>query len=93
MITVYSKSICPACVSTKAMLAQYDINFNDVDIEVDSEAKKFILSEGHRQVPQIYGNNNVFIKGGWLGLKAMQKEEIIKILYGENADILDTTSK
>lgn len=83
MLKVYSKTNCPACVNAKNLLDRYEIPYDEVKIDHDEQAKQFILSEGHRQVPQIYNGDKVFVEGGWLGLVKMSKEQINSILYGE----------
>lgn len=82
MLTVYSKTNCPACVNAKNLLNKYSIEFKEVKIDEDQAAKDFVLSEGHRQVPQIYNGNKLFVQGGWLGLMKMSESEIRTILYG-----------
>lgn len=82
MLTVYSKTNCPACVNTKVLLEKYQIPFEEVNMDKDQTAKEFIISEGHRQAPQIYKGKDVFIQGGYLGLMKMTESDIKKLLYG-----------
>lgn len=77
MITVYSKTVCPYCVQAKNYLKQKNINFREVNIEQDDHAREFIMSEGHRTVPQIYFNGKLFVEGGWTGLSKMTTQEIL----------------
>lgn len=77
MITIYSKNNCPYCVQAKNFLKQKNINFKEINIEQDEEARNFIMSEGHRTVPQIYMYGRLFVEGGWTGLSKMSTEEII----------------
>ena len=93
MLTIYSKDNCSSCESAKAFLAAKEIPFEVRNCDNDWGAFDFIAIQGFRSFPQIFKGTELFVQGGWAGLKAMQKEEIIKILYGENADILDTASK
>jgi len=78
MITVYSKSACPNCVSAKSYLNTLGIEYNEVNVEEDSSAREFLLNQGHRSVPQIYNDNHI-IPGGWLSLQKMSKEQILKV--------------
>lgn len=82
MLTVYSKTNCPACVNAKVLLEKYQIPFEEVNMDKDLAAKEFIISEGHRQAPQIYKGKDVFIQGGYLGLIKMTESEVKKLLYG-----------
>lgn len=83
MLTVYSKKNCPACVSTEALLMKYMVPFECVKIDEDDEAKQLILSRGFRTVPQIFLGDDVFVQGGWLGLKEMSEQQVKELLYGK----------
>lgn len=70
-LTVYSKTVCPYCVQAKNYLKQNKIDFEEINIEQDDQARDFIMSQGHRTVPQIYLNGELFVSGGWEGLSKM----------------------
>jgi len=76
MLTVYSKANCAFCVQAKNYLKQKNIDFDEVRIDEDSKAKEFILGEGHRTVPQIYYNGQLFVEGGFQGLVKLTEEQI-----------------
>ena len=76
MLTIYSKTVCPYCVQTKNFLQAKNINFRDINIEQDADAREFITSQGLRTVPQIFFNGKIFVEGGWTGLSKMTAEEI-----------------
>jgi glutaredoxin len=78
MITVYSKTHCPYCVNAKNYLQSRNINFREVNIEEDAEAREFILEQGHRTVPQLYVGDRLLVEGGWQGLSRLSTEEIIE---------------
>ncbi len=77
MLTIYSKTVCPYCVQAKNYLTAKNINFNDVNIEEDDDAREFVQSQGHRSVPQIYYQGKLFVEGGWQGLSKMSTEDIL----------------
>lgn len=77
MLTLYSKTVCPYCVNAKNFLASKNINFREVNIEENQEARDFIQSQGHRTVPQIYFMGKLFVEGGWQGLSKMSAQDII----------------
>jgi glutaredoxin 3 len=77
MITVYSKTVCPYCVQAKNYLKSKDIDFREINIEQDDEAREFIQAQGHRTVPQIYFQGKVLVEGGWQGLSKMSREDIL----------------
>ena len=43
------------------MLTQYGIAFEEIKIDEIPETREFIMSEGHRTVPQIYHNGKLFV--------------------------------
>ncbi len=76
MITVYSKSNCPFCVQAKNLLTLKNIQFEEINIEQDADARAFVLAQGHRTVPQIYRNGQLLVEGGFQGLSKLTEEEI-----------------
>lgn len=76
MLTVYSKNHCPFCDQAKALLKKKDIAFEEVRIDEDATARQFIMEAGHRTVPQIYRNGQLFVEGGYTGLAKLTSEEI-----------------
>lgn len=77
MITLYSKNYCPYCVKAKNYLKSKNIEFKEVNLEHDIDAKKFIQSKGHRTVPQIYKGEELLVEGGCDGLLALPIEELM----------------
>lgn len=76
MLTVYSKTVCPYCVQAKNFLKSKNIPFEEVNIEEQPEAREFIMTAGHRTVPQIYHNGELFVQGGWQGLSKLSADDI-----------------
>ena len=81
MITVYSKAHCPFCDKAKALLKLKGIAFDEVRIDQSSEAREFIMGEGHRTVPQLYKDGKLLVEGGYTGL-AKQPSEFFEQLKG-----------
>jgi glutaredoxin 3 len=81
MITVYSKNNCPFCVQAKSLLQLKGVDFEEVKIDESTEAREFIVGEGHRTVPQIYQDGKLLVEGGFQGLKK-QPEEFFNQLKG-----------
>jgi glutaredoxin len=77
MLTIYSKAQCTYCDQAKALLKSKDIPFAEIRIDEDQAAREFIVSEGHRTVPQIYKDGKLFVKGGFQGLRALNTEELM----------------
>ena len=77
MLTVYTKNNCGYCMQAKALLKNRDIEFEEVNIEENDEARDFVIAEGHRTVPQIYEGTELFVEGGFYGLKdKLEKEKV-----------------
>ena len=77
MITMYTKNNCGFCMMAKGLLNNRGIEYTEINIEEDSEAMDFIMSEGHRTMPQFYQDGELFVEGGFQGLKDhLDKENI-----------------
>ncbi len=81
MITVYSKNNCPFCVQAKNLLKLKGLEFQEVKIDENEEAKQFVLSEGHRTVPQLYQDGRLLVEGGYQGL-SRQNDDWFAALKG-----------
>lgn len=53
-VVVYSKNMCGYCVQAKNWLKNKGIEYKEINIEDQPEAREFVISEGHRTMPQIY---------------------------------------
>lgn len=80
-VTVYSKDNCPFCVQAKNLLKMKGVEYTEVRVDLDPTAKEFIVSEGHRTVPQIYKDGKLLVEGGFQGL-ARQNQEFFNTLKG-----------
>ena len=76
MLTVYSKNNCPFCVQAKNLLQLKGIEYEEIKIDENPEAREFVLSEGHRTVPQIYKDGTLFVQGGYQGLSKLTESEL-----------------
>jgi glutaredoxin 3 len=81
MIKIYTKTTCPYCDQAKQLLEAFGFEYNAINIEQDSEARSWLLNEGHRSVPQIYVNDQL-IAGGFNGLQTVGKTGIQQLLEG-----------
>ena len=79
MLTVYSKDSCPFCEQAKNLLTIKKISFEVIKIDEDVDAREFIMSEGHRTVPQIYQDGKLFVAGGFQGLKKLTNEQLTEM--------------
>jgi glutaredoxin len=85
MLTVYSKDLCPNCVQAKNYLKSKNINFREINIEQDPEAREFIINQGLRTMPQIFMDGKIFVEGGWAGLSKMTAEDILSEIELRNS--------
>lgn len=76
MLTIYSKNHCPFCEQAKALLKNKGISFEELKIDEDSDAMSFVVGKGHKTVPQIYYNGEIFVEGGFQGLSKLSTDEI-----------------
>jgi glutaredoxin len=85
MLTVYSKNLCSHCDQTKNYLKSKNINFREINIEQDVEAREFIINQGLRTMPQIFMDGKIFVDGGWTGLSKMTAEDILSEIELRNS--------
>jgi len=76
MLTVYTKNDCPYCIMAKGLLESQNVEFEMVNIEHDTEAREKIVNAGLRSVPQIYYKEELFVQGGYQGLKELGPQGI-----------------
>jgi glutaredoxin 3 len=81
MITVYSKNNCPFCDQAKNLLKLKGIDYSEIKIDENQVAREFVLSKGHRTVPQIYRDGELLVEGGFQGLQR-QSDEFFQTLKG-----------
>ena len=74
MITVYTKDDCPFCDMAKALLESRGVEYRTVNVSEQSEARDFLVENGHRSVPQIF-RGTTHIPGGYQGIAGMSEEE------------------
>ncbi len=53
-IKVYSKQNCPACVTMKTKLDGMGVTYEEVRVDQDPAVREWLVSQGHRSVPQLY---------------------------------------
>lgn len=87
MLTVYTKKNCGYCMQAKALLKNNDIPYEEVNIEENTEARDFVINEGHRTMPQIYHNGKLFVDGGFTGLNSLGVEGIKEQLGRVSVDV------
>lgn len=82
---IYSQTNCPNCVFAAQKLKECGVEFIEIKIDKDTNGRNFVIGRGFRTVPQIYNpKTDVFVEGGWLGLKEMTEEQVKAILYGKS---------
>ena len=85
MITIYSKNNCPFCVQAKNLLKLKGVDYTEVKIDEVPEAREFVMSEGHKTVPQIYKDGKLLVEGGYQGL-ARQSQDFFNLLKEEHVN-------
>jgi glutaredoxin 3 len=79
VITVYSKANCPFCDQAKSLLEARGVAYEEVRIDTDMDARAFVVNQGHRSVPQIYKDGQIFVEGGFQGLQKLTPEQLVEM--------------
>jgi glutaredoxin len=73
---VYTKPDCGYCVMVKKLMNENNLEYDEVDITQDHEAHNFVVNvKKHRTVPQIYLDGQLFVEGGYQGMKKHIQEQ------------------
>lgn len=67
-LTVYTKDDCGYCVMLKNLLEKTGIAYEEVNIKENEDARTMLKEAGHKTVPQIYQNGELFVEGGYRGM-------------------------
>ena len=76
MITVYTKDLCGYCHMAMNYLKENNLEFEEINIDHNPEARAFLKAGGHKTCPQIYYRSNILVEGGCNGLLALSKQQI-----------------
>lgn len=79
-LTVYTKTGCGYCIQAKDHLKKLGIDYQEVNISDDPEAREKLIAEGHTTLPVLYAGNKILVRGGFTSLKTMRKEDILERL-------------
>lgn len=60
MVKVYSNPNCVQCKMTKMQLKQRNINFEEIDLSTNPEAKEMIKAKGFKQAPVVITENDAW---------------------------------
>lgn len=54
-VTIYTTPTCPYCRAAKALLDEKGVDYNEINVESNSERRSEMMSRsGRRSVPQIF---------------------------------------
>ena len=67
----------------KNLLNQKGITFTEVRVDLDNQARQFLVEQGHKSVPQIYQNNQL-LENGYAGLCSLNDNDFQRIKDIEN---------
>tara|TARA_Y100001970_G_C14045506_1_gene756108 strand:- start:304 stop:555 length:252 start_codon:yes stop_codon:yes gene_type:complete len=59
----YTTDWCGDCVRSKALLNKYNINFNEINVDINEEANEYIksLQVNQRRIPTIVFEDGTFL--------------------------------
>ncbi len=73
MVKVYTTSFCPYCVTLKEFLKEHNVEFEDINVAEDSEAREeMIKKSGQMGVPVVEIEGQIVV--------GFDKERICKLL-------------
>ena len=80
IISIYTSSLCNYCVAAKKILAELNLNYNEINIDGNEKLrnKMIKLTNGRKTVPQIFFDDKLI--GGFDDLSAIHKKGLIKEL-------------
>ncbi len=81
-VRIYTTPICPYCARAKALLTQKGVDFQEIDVYMDVNARREMMQKSGRQtVPQIFiGDRHI---GGCDDLHALDRSgELDPLLAG-----------
>lgn len=84
MLIVYSKANCPQCDNAKGLLKLKEIQFNEIKVDQDKDAREWLMEQGHRSVPQLYLDGELFVENGFAGLSKLTDDQLKEKLNVSN---------
>ena len=72
----------------KQYLDTNGFEYEEIRVDTNTEAREFLISEGHRTMPQIYNNGKLLVAGGGQALVRMDPK-LVRELIGEVIDVSD----
>ena len=72
----------------KQYLDTHGFEYEEIRVDTNPEAREFLISEGHRTMPQIYNDGKLLVAGGGQALVRMDPK-MVKELIGEVIDVSD----
>ena len=74
---IYTKNGCPECDSAKKYIKNLGIEYNEINVDREFWARDWLASEGHKEFPVFYADENIFMRGSWRIVSTMTKDEIL----------------
>ena len=65
-----------------------NIQYEEIRVDTNPEAREFLINEGHRTMPQIYHDGKLLVAGGGMALVRMDPNQVKKLI-GEVVDVGD----
>jgi glutaredoxin-like protein NrdH len=80
-VTVYTTPTCPQCEMTKKVLTRGNVEFEVVDLSVNSDAMAYVKEElGYAAAPVVVAGNQ-----HWSGFRLGALETLVKAIHSEDA--------
>lgn len=76
-LQLFTLKNCEGCENLKQYLSSIGIEYVTVDIGVNQWAAQLMKENQLKTVPQIFFQDQIFVRGGFRSIKTMRKDEII----------------
>ncbi len=53
-VVIYSKKICPFCIRAKLLLDKFKVDYEEIDVSIESNMESLFEKTGWTSVPQIF---------------------------------------
>jgi glutaredoxin-like protein NrdH len=74
---IYTKNGCPECDSAKKYIKNLGIDYTEINASREPWARDWLISEGHKEFPIFYADEDIFMRGSWRIVGTMTKDEIL----------------
>ena len=75
----------------KQWLTRNGFEYEEIRVDMDPEARQFIINEGHRTMPQIYHNGKLLVEGGGQALVRLDPKLVKELLDPNEGEVINVS--